>query len=273
MQPSYSTIVTRMNESSGSVVVVPAAVLFQPRICRVEMIEWEEGPDKGTDQKSLTPCWKRRRGGWLNSPLLLSKLIEGNIIGDSDKAAIQEWRPADQGKEWRQLLKGEGEEENRRLVDPFDLLMGKDKYESIGQGGVEKGVDDGPSWDESGRIEASPLGQVWAGTKGAVGLSEKKEPLCERVRSKEEENKSLLGQGWAGFMETTERLKRKVDDETSWDCWIGVWLSQSTWAPARVPVEAQSDLNQGIIVGEDFKDSFHLLGNLLVIYFCNGFKS
>ncbi|KAI8459101.1 hypothetical protein BY996DRAFT_6588768 [Phakopsora pachyrhizi] len=103
MRPSYSTIVTRMNESSGSVVVVPAAVLFQPWICRVEMIEWEEGPDKGTDQKSSTPCWKRRRGGWINSPLLLSKLIEGNIIGDSDEAviAIREWRPADQGKERR----------------------------------------------------------------------------------------------------------------------------------------------------------------------------
>ncbi|CAH7673875.1 hypothetical protein PPACK8108_LOCUS8776 [Phakopsora pachyrhizi] len=33
--------------------------------------------------------------------------IEGNIIGDSDKAmiAIQGWRPADWGKEWTQLLK------------------------------------------------------------------------------------------------------------------------------------------------------------------------
>ncbi|KAI8447388.1 hypothetical protein BY996DRAFT_6439503 [Phakopsora pachyrhizi] len=186
MRPSYSTIVTRMNESSGSVVVVPAAVSqkqYQVRI-NPELGEkgFEEGPDKGTDQKSSTPCWKRRRGGWLNSPLLLSKpkemaelrfQIAGNIIGDSDKAviAIQEWCPADQGKEWRQLLKGEGEEDNWRLVDPFDvchsesrLLMGKDKYELIGQGGVEKGVDDGPSWDESGRIEASPLGQVWAGS-------------------------------------------------------------------------------------------------------------
>ncbi|CAH7681932.1 hypothetical protein PPACK8108_LOCUS14607 [Phakopsora pachyrhizi] len=264
MQPSYSTIVTRMNESSGSVVVVPAAVLFQPRICRVEMIEWEEGPDKGTDQKSLTPCWKRRRGGWLNSPLLLSKRNPGS----------------------KELAEGEGEEENRRLVDPFDLLMGKDKYESIGQG-----VDDGPSWDESGRIEASPLGQVWAGVlravhgekqvridwvrgeegvdEGVVGSLLRLEaglisgtPGCgeSRVRSKEEENKSLLGQGWAGFMETTERLKRKP-------------ICRGRGIKVDVPVEAQSDLNQGIIVGEDFKDSFHLLGNLLVIYFCNGFKS
>ncbi|CAH7682166.1 hypothetical protein PPACK8108_LOCUS14906 [Phakopsora pachyrhizi] len=225
MRPSYSTIVTRMNESSGSVVVVPAAVLFQPRICRVEMIEWEEGPDKGTDQKSSTPCWKRRRGGWLNSPLLLSKRNPGVS---------------------KELAEGEGEEDNWRLVDPFDLLMGKDKYELIGQ----------VHWDKYGQ---------------GVGLSEKKEPLCERVRSKEEENKKAKECNTVS-METTERLKRK------------------TWAPAGVlsflpipkpkppksdgvPVEAQSDLNQGIIVGEDFKDSFYLLGNLLVIYFCNGFKS
>ncbi|KAI8453517.1 hypothetical protein BY996DRAFT_6527793 [Phakopsora pachyrhizi] len=150
---------------SGSVVVVPAAVLFQP----LEMIEWEEGPDKGTDQKTSTPCWKRRRGGWLNSPLLLSKpkemaelrfQIAGNIIGDSDKAviAIQEWCPADQGKEWRQLLKGEGEEENWRLVDPFDLLMGKDKYESIGQVGSLLRP-------EAGQISASPAGMRVAESK------------------------------------------------------------------------------------------------------------
>ncbi|KAI8453840.1 hypothetical protein BY996DRAFT_6596981 [Phakopsora pachyrhizi] len=153
---------------SGSVVVVPAAVLFQP----LEMIEWEEGPDKGTDQKTSTPCWKRRRGGWLNSPLLLSKQIEGNIIGDSDKAviAIQEWRPADQGKERRQLLKGEGEEENWRLVDPFDT-KGASQESSCSWGKTSMNRLGKPSWDESGRIEASPLGQVWAGTKGASSNS------------------------------------------------------------------------------------------------------
>ncbi|CAH7674893.1 hypothetical protein PPACK8108_LOCUS9830 [Phakopsora pachyrhizi] len=240
---------------SGSVVVVPAAVLFQP----LEMIEWEEGPDKGTDQKTSTPCWKRRRGGWLNSPLLLSKLIEGNIIGDSDKAviAIQEWCPADQGKEWRQLLKGEGEEENWRLVDPFDLLMGKDKYESIGQDGnnVNQGWKKGPAGMRV--AESKPV--HWDKYGQGVGLSEKKEPLCERVRSKEEENKKA--KEWDTVsMETTERLKRKP-------------ICRGRGIKVDVPVEAQSDLNQGIIVGEDFKDSFHLLGNLLVIYFCNRFKS
>ncbi|CAH7690426.1 hypothetical protein PPACK8108_LOCUS25774 [Phakopsora pachyrhizi] len=40
------------------------------------------------------------------------------------------------------------------------LLMGKDKYELIKRGGWKETM---PSWDESGRLEASPLGQVWAG--------------------------------------------------------------------------------------------------------------
>ncbi|CAH7688891.1 hypothetical protein PPACK8108_LOCUS23930 [Phakopsora pachyrhizi] len=57
-----------------------------------------------------------------------------------------------------------GFEKDREVVGDWSiyvtpLLMGKDKYELIKRGGV----DDGPSWDESGRLEASPLGQVWAG--------------------------------------------------------------------------------------------------------------
>ncbi|KAI8442687.1 hypothetical protein BY996DRAFT_6585742, partial [Phakopsora pachyrhizi] len=54
------------------------------------------------------------------------------------------------------------------------LLMGKDKYELIKRGGVERNM---PSWDESGRLEASPLGQVWAGVLRAVDGENKFESI------------------------------------------------------------------------------------------------
>ncbi|KAI8446080.1 hypothetical protein BY996DRAFT_6423092 [Phakopsora pachyrhizi] len=31
-------------------------------MCQAEMTEWEEGPDQGSDRKSLTPCGTIRRG-------------------------------------------------------------------------------------------------------------------------------------------------------------------------------------------------------------------
>ncbi|CAH7677524.1 hypothetical protein PPACK8108_LOCUS12689 [Phakopsora pachyrhizi] len=58
-----------------------------------------------------------------------------------------------------------GFEKDREVVGDWSiyvtpLLMGKDKYELIKRGGWKETM---PSWDESGRLEASPLGQVWAG--------------------------------------------------------------------------------------------------------------
>ncbi|CAH7672400.1 hypothetical protein PPACK8108_LOCUS7205 [Phakopsora pachyrhizi] len=79
-----------------------------------------------------------------------------------------------------------GFEKDREVVGDWSiyvtpLLMGKDKYELIKQGGWKETmvaqIDDCDGnngnqggktgwmmgWDESGRLEASPLGQVWAG--------------------------------------------------------------------------------------------------------------
>ncbi|CAH7683137.1 hypothetical protein PPACK8108_LOCUS16474 [Phakopsora pachyrhizi] len=70
--------------------------------------------------------------------------MAGNIIGDSDKAVIVRVDWGNRGNPG-----GEGEEENRRLIDPFNTLAAHGERQ--------------PSWDESGRFEASPLGQVWAG--------------------------------------------------------------------------------------------------------------
>ncbi|CAH7681550.1 hypothetical protein PPACK8108_LOCUS14171 [Phakopsora pachyrhizi] len=58
-----------------------------------------------------------------------------------------------------------GFEKDREVVGDLSiyvtpLLMGKDKYELIKRGGWKETM---PSWDESSRLEASPLGQVWAG--------------------------------------------------------------------------------------------------------------